>query len=134
MYESDIKPVNKKALTENGEMWNRDVSHRDDSGYSDFDPSDPSMAGDNDMSDEEINYEGAKQLMNSAFQEMGIDNPLAKHTTFYSKGIDQIGHMLADGREEEAMQHAQAIASQIYNSISENGMNESDIKPVKKKA
>jgi hypothetical protein len=116
MYESDIKSVKKKVLTENGEMWDIDASHRD-SGYSDFDPSDLSMAGDNDMSDEEINNEGAKQLMNSAFQEMGIDNPLAKHTTFYSKGIDQVGHMLADGREEEAMQHAQAIASQIYNSI-----------------
>jgi len=114
MYESDIKPVQKKVLTENGEMWDIDASHRDDSGYNDFDPSDPSMAGDNDMSDEEINYEGAKQLMDSAFQEMGIDNPLAKHTTFYSEGIDQVGHMLADGREEDAMQHAQAIASEIY--------------------
>ena len=104
-----------KGLLKENERWDMDASHRDDSSYNDFDPSDPSMAGDNDMSDEQINDEQAVQYLEGALSEMGIDNPLARHTTFYVDGLSDITAMIYDGREEEARQHASAIASQIYN-------------------
>ena len=95
---------------DNGEMWDRDASHRDtydDTSYQDNWDENP------EMSDEEVMDNEARDIMDNALREMGIDNPLAKHTTFYVDGLNDIVGLLYSDKKEMAIQHAQEMAGKI---------------------